>query len=566
VELPIAAAAQAVVNEVKSQVDTLKQDFGLERSVLTKEAGLVSKSAGKRVRSWTKPLTLVRTEANNINRGIDKATAKLSKAYSLLQTMAKTKARKMVRPVMKSRAVIRAMNGGKVVRAAQILRQPSRKSATTGGSSRSSYSVAAPAAMGGWSTVSLGATHQRIQRSEMFLAVLAQSSYTNLLSMTPLTPSNGQLCPWLVGLASNYQSYRWNSMTVRYKPRSATSSTGEVIIGTYMDITTLAPATYATAVGLDGVAVGSVWCAGAKRVDVQTIQDRKHYNTGVGYATAAEPTEWYSGILNVAVDGCSATAGTQIGELWIDYDITFITPQSQLEGSLTSFYAAGATYANTTSTLDSVLTAYCGVGTTIQARSASTGSLQASAFGNGLGPFGVDTTGHKLYIYVPSGTWAISLFMSFATTSATDPAWGQPLNVSPSNAVSSTLYTPFSASVFTSGSSSVLTCTILAQGDGSSTSWFRLGYVSSAGYTGFTIGLTYTNGPLVGFTQSVVRGRALSKLKSPQPAHDFIAVEQSDDDEKVSDTAASKALESTSRVTTVTSRAAKAATARATAT
>jgi len=143
-----------------------------------------------------------------------------------------------------------------------------------------------------------------------------------------IQPGTGVATPftWLPGIASLYESYRVNRITFRYVPSCSTATDGAVLMGIDYDAADPNPVALTQLSSYQGSVRGSAWTA--LSLSYNLASSRVH---GVNFYTRdadvpdTDIKTYDCGAFYLATYGASVNNAV-IGELWVDYDITFITP------------------------------------------------------------------------------------------------------------------------------------------------------------------------------------------------------------------------------------------------
>jgi len=143
----------------------------------------------------------------------------------------------------------------------------------------------------------------------------------------PVNPGLAACFPWLSSVAIRYEKYKFNDLKYIYDPESSTAGAGCVLMAVDFDASDVPPINkqyMTTYVGATKSApyLGSVMHA--KKSFDQTIGFR--YTRG-GTNPATTDIKLYDvGTFYLATSGVPAGL---IGDLYVEYDVTFITPQQQ---------------------------------------------------------------------------------------------------------------------------------------------------------------------------------------------------------------------------------------------
>jgi hypothetical protein len=133
--------------------------------------------------------------------------------------------------------------------------------------------------------------------------------------------------PWLSTQALGWQAYRFNSLRFCYYTRSATTQVGSLMLIPDYDAADAAPSTEKIASSYEDVAEDSPWkditCV-LRPAAMDTIGPR-HF-VRIGGVPAGQDIKLFD-VAQLFVASVGGTGGASIGKLWVEYDITFFTPQ-----------------------------------------------------------------------------------------------------------------------------------------------------------------------------------------------------------------------------------------------
>lgn len=145
-----------------------------------------------------------------------------------------------------------------------------------------------------------------------------------------VNPGNPVTFPWLSRLAPNYESYRFNSLRFEYSTSSPTTLGGTVCLATDYDASDATPSSKSDMMSYSGAKRAAPWddltisCTGLRRYkDTHYIHTS---NSRVGFTPADyRSTDICS--FYFATDGITTSTAMDIGELYVTYSVTLITPQ-----------------------------------------------------------------------------------------------------------------------------------------------------------------------------------------------------------------------------------------------
>lgn len=142
-----------------------------------------------------------------------------------------------------------------------------------------------------------------------------------------INPGNPVLFPWLSQIATRFESYSFNSLTIRLLTRAPTSIGGVQVLTVDYDAADASPQTMAQARSYRSAVAGAPWediSFTASKEDLHK-QKSNFVRTGVSLPTGTDIRLYDIGELFVITEGQAAT--TVISELVVSYDITLMTPQ-----------------------------------------------------------------------------------------------------------------------------------------------------------------------------------------------------------------------------------------------
>jgi hypothetical protein len=139
-----------------------------------------------------------------------------------------------------------------------------------------------------------------------------------------LNPASGLTFPWLSRIAANYEKYRFDKLKFFLKPQAPTTARGVLMLAVDYDPTDPAPALKRDVLQYDGVVRAAPWNDCAMIVKKNS---EPHFIAPVQPADDADIRLSDVGNLYVCTQGQSDLAGEAVSELWVDYELTLITPQ-----------------------------------------------------------------------------------------------------------------------------------------------------------------------------------------------------------------------------------------------
>lgn len=164
-------------------------------------------------------------------------------------------------------------------------------------------------------------------------------------SLTPFTlqPANSILFPWLANMANLYETYTFLKCNFKYVPSRSTATNGAVFLAVDFDSTDAAPPNKTQLMAYNRSVRGPVWddlTYQCDRTDLKVLQKRFIRNATVANTDAKL---YDTGTLFIGTQQCADA--TNIGELHVEYEIMFHTPQLDLGA-----YASGGSNRSTGTT------------------------------------------------------------------------------------------------------------------------------------------------------------------------------------------------------------------------
>jgi len=131
--------------------------------------------------------------------------------------------------------------------------------------------------------------------------------------------------PWLSSLATRFESYRFNRLKFLYETAAPTSTTGSVILTVDFDPNDLAPVSKTQALSYKSSVRSSPWQDCSFTADSEELRKRSTYFTRNNVVVSTDRQLYDVGNLFVCVAG--QAGATAVGELYVEYDVTLMTPQ-----------------------------------------------------------------------------------------------------------------------------------------------------------------------------------------------------------------------------------------------
>lgn len=143
----------------------------------------------------------------------------------------------------------------------------------------------------------------------------------------PINPGNGDSFPWLSRIALNFEQYCFKSLIYSLKTQSPTSTTGSVILAVDYDPSDTVPVSKAELLQFEGATRSAPWNDCVFDCKPQSMARLPKYYVAAGQATTQADLRLQNmGSLIVATQGQANTS--VVSELWVEYEVDLITPQS----------------------------------------------------------------------------------------------------------------------------------------------------------------------------------------------------------------------------------------------
>lgn len=165
----------------------------------------------------------------------------------------------------------------------------------------------------------------------------------------PINPGLAATFPWLSRLAFDFEEYSFNKLHFLYEPEKPTSAAGYVMMAIDYDAADAVPSTKQQLAASLGAVRTPVWSNVSEIAAKKQLQKQSELYLRSGNLASNLDIKTYDlGFLNVAVGNCAD--GTFLGELWVEYDVTFAVPQLDIVGQIESasrFITSGGTVSET---------------------------------------------------------------------------------------------------------------------------------------------------------------------------------------------------------------------------
>lgn len=150
--------------------------------------------------------------------------------------------------------------------------------------------------------------------------------YMNMVS-APINPGNRELFPWLAGIATRFETFKFNSLRFIYEPQCGTDNEGTVMMAVDFDAVDLPPVDKLQLMTYDGAIRSPPWFAGVYECAQYNLHKYKEYFITNSLTTPLSTDEKTYFVGNIYVATQSQSASFTAGELYVEYDVVLSTPQ-----------------------------------------------------------------------------------------------------------------------------------------------------------------------------------------------------------------------------------------------
>lgn len=167
----------------------------------------------------------------------------------------------------------------------------------------------------------------RVQHRE-FIADISSNSSAFATTTLAINPGNPTAFPWLAAIATNYESYTFKKLAYRYLPLCPTSTQGRITMAIDYDARDTVPTTKAVLSQYQGAVATPVWQQGLYVSTPANLTKfcKQRYVSGPSVPTNSDVKTYHVGQFTIATSNTPASL-TQLGELWVEYDVELQTPQ-----------------------------------------------------------------------------------------------------------------------------------------------------------------------------------------------------------------------------------------------
>jgi hypothetical protein len=148
-----------------------------------------------------------------------------------------------------------------------------------------------------------------------------------------INPGNTGLFPWLSNIAANYETYKFKGLRFLYVSQAPTTAPGSVRMVVDYDVLDASPNGVVQMSSMVGCVSSPLWAGtGGKLMHVSSASNLskfKEYFVATTVPAGADAKTYDVGRMFLSIVSSSGAALPDIGELWVEYDVCFYTPQLQ---------------------------------------------------------------------------------------------------------------------------------------------------------------------------------------------------------------------------------------------
>ncbi len=216
----------------------------------------------------------------------------------------------------------------------------------------SERAIAAPSAIGsiqGGSRPNISSLQKngdlriRVRHREYVQDIVGSVAFAN--QQININPGLNSLFPWLAALAGLFESYQMNALKFQFRTESPSTQAGKALLSVDWDVLDPSPTSKTQMLQERTKADGPTWENFDLICDLSDLLKfgvQRFVRSGLNPAGSDLKT-YDIGMLNVASQGC--TSAPTIGELWVEYDVELITPNTA-PLPISSHIASGSAVSN----------------------------------------------------------------------------------------------------------------------------------------------------------------------------------------------------------------------------
>ncbi len=164
----------------------------------------------------------------------------------------------------------------------------------------------------------------RIKHREFVRDIVGSVAFSSAQTVA-INPGLVLTFPWLSAIARRFESYRFNSLAFRFETTAPTSATGTALLTLDYDPTDLSPISKTQALSYKSAVRTAPWQEACLTCSSEDLHKRSSYFVRGAPVVTTDLHLYDVGNLYMCVSGQASTAS--IGELYVEYDVTLMTPQ-----------------------------------------------------------------------------------------------------------------------------------------------------------------------------------------------------------------------------------------------
>jgi hypothetical protein len=167
----------------------------------------------------------------------------------------------------------------------------------------------------------------RIRHRELITDLTGTSTAFTIINTASVNPGLGSVFPWLSTVAMRFEKYKFHNLKFLYDPESSTAGAGCLMMAVDFDASDVAPITKTQMMSYAGATKAAPWISSMN--DVRAAWDKTigHRFVRNGSNPSGTDIKLYDvGTLYIATSG---VASALLGDLYVEYDVSLITPQTQ---------------------------------------------------------------------------------------------------------------------------------------------------------------------------------------------------------------------------------------------
>ncbi len=165
----------------------------------------------------------------------------------------------------------------------------------------------------------------RVQHREYIQDINGSIAYA--VTSLALNPGVAQTFPWLAALARLFESYKFNRLAIQYRTLSSTATAGKVLLSVDWDASDAAPSSKQAQLQERSKADGAAWQSFDLICDKQDLEKFGPQRYVRQVAVANTDIKTYD-VGNLQVGTQSMSGSSAVGELYLEYDVELMTPNT----------------------------------------------------------------------------------------------------------------------------------------------------------------------------------------------------------------------------------------------